>query len=196
MHRSRDPRLAHAGALAVTTVVLAAGVVAALAWGSVPVTAGSVDASGKSIAASRGAVAPPAPRAARACSPADLQVTVGAAGAYHGTATQELILTNRAADACFIPGAPSIGAVLGDGSRQSADPGRFASSRADLRPGQSAELLVGTPATCAGADPARSRVATRMALGLAGGAALQAGGARLDLQCGRPSVVLFQPVDA
>jgi hypothetical protein len=195
MHRRRDPRLAAAGTLSVTIAILAAGVVAALAWGPVPAAAGSAGAGGKSTAAAGAVVAAPAPRAGRACSAADLQVTVGSAGAYHGSATQELTLTNRAPDACFIPGAPSVRAMLDDGSRHGADPGRFGSSRADLQPGQSAVLLIGTPATCSGADSTRRQVATRMALGLGGGT-LQAGGAYLDLQCGQPSVVLFQPEDA
>ncbi|HEY7200215.1 MAG TPA: DUF4232 domain-containing protein, partial [Candidatus Dormibacteraeota bacterium] len=126
----------------------------------------------------------------------DLQVTVGPAGAFHGSATQELTLTNRAADACFFPGAPSVGALFDDDSQQAADPGQFASSRADLQPGQSADLVLGTPGSCAGADSSRRRAATRVALGLTRGDTIEARGAYLDVQCGRPQVILFTVEDA
>ncbi len=142
-------------------------------------------------AASGSAGAQPAAPAQRACSPADLAIGVGATGAYQGHATQELTLTNRAGDACFLPGAPSTAVLFDDGSQQATDPGQFATSRVDLAPGQSALLLVGTPGTCAGADPSHSRVATRMALGLSVGGSILAQGVNLDVQCGQSSVVLM-----
>src|SRR5262245_18219814 len=129
--------------------------------------------------------------AARPCSLADLAVIVGGTGAYQGYATQELTFTNHAADACIIPGAPSMSVLLDDGSQQGIGPGQFASSRIDLQPGQSTLMLVGTPSACVGAGPSRSRVATRMALSLPAGGSVQVQGIDLDVQCGQSSVVLL-----
>lgn len=191
-------RLSGARVLAVATSVLAVGSISAFGWGLVSASPGSSAAGVQSEAATGTgtAMARPAPQAGRPCSAADLQVSVGGAGAYRGSATQELRLTNRATNACFIPGAPSIEMLFADGSQQGADPGQFATSRVDLQPGQSALLLVGAPGTCASADPSRSKVATRMALALTGGGASQAQGAYLDVQCGGSSVLLFVSEDA
>lgn len=192
----RRSRLSGARVLAVATTLLAAAAIGAFGWWVQPASGGSSAAGVQSKAAVGVAMAPQAAQAARPCSPADLQFAVGGAGAYRGSATQELTLTNRAGDACFVPGAPSIRLLFGDGSQQVADPGQFATSRADLQPGQSAFLLVGTPGTCASADPSRSRVATRMALGLTEAGSIQLQGVYLDVQCGQASVVLFAADDA
>jgi len=181
--------------LPAAAALLGTGALAAIVFGLAPAAAGTAD-SGPAKGATASVAVPPAPLAARPCTAPDLQVTVGPAGAFHGSATQELTLTNRAPDACFFPGVPSVGAVFDDDSQQAADPGQFASSRADLQPGQSAELLLGTPGSCAGADSSRRRAATRVALGLTRGDSVQARGASLDVQCGRPQVLLFTVEDA
>lgn len=196
-HRRRWRAIARA--LPAAATLLGAGAIGAFVMGLVPVAAGSEDTGGQSKGVTGSVVVQPAqpvPQAARPCTAPDLQVTVGPAGAFHGSATQELVLTNRGADACFLPGAPSVGAVFDDDSQQVADPGQFASSRADLQSGQSAELLLGTPGSCAGADSSRRRAATRVALGLTRGDTIQARGTYLDVQCGRPQVVLFTTEDA
>jgi hypothetical protein len=134
--------------------------------------------------------------ATRPCRAADLQIAVGAAGAYQGNATQEITLTNDGGDACFMPGAPTATLLFDDGSQQGASRAPFANSRIDLQPGQSARMLVGTPGTCSGAGSSRSRVATQIALGLANGARVQLHGAYVDSQCGAPSIVQLDAGDA
>ncbi len=189
-------RLAGARVLAVAAPLLAAVAISAYAWEPDPASDGGSAGGVPWTATAGAAMTQLAAQAARPCSPADLGVTVGAAGAYRGSATQELILTNRAQDACFIPGAPSTTLLFDDGGQQVTAPGQFAATRIDFQPGQSAVLLVGAPGTCSSADPSRSKVATRMALGLPVGGSIQVQGVYLDVQCGQSSVVLLAASDA
>lgn len=177
-------------------IVLAAVAISACAGGPQRVPAAGSGAVPWIADPGRAMAQPAAAPAARPCRAADLQVTVGGAGAYQGHATQEIRLTNGAGDACFLPGVPSSTLLFDDGSQESTDPGRFATSRADVQPGQSVEVLLGTPGTCAGAGPARSRVATRLRLQPAAGGSVDVPGIQLDVQCGPSSVVLFEVGDA
>ena len=187
MRRRRGPK---AGGPIVVATLLGAAAIIALAWSAHAAPAFGAAAGTSSKAAPGTGVAAPAPPAQRTCTPGDLTVGVGGTGAYQGHATQEYTLTNRGGDACFLPGAPSTTLLFDDGSQQAAALGQFATSRVDLAPGESALVLVGTPGTCAGADPSRSRVARRLALGLTGGGSMHAQGVDLDVQCGQPSVLL------
>jgi len=187
MRRRRGPSTA--GPIVVATLLGAAAIIA-LGWAAHAAPAFGAGAGDSSKSASDTAAAAPASAAQRACTPGDLAIGVGGTGAYRGQATQEVTLTNRAADACFLPGAPSTTLVFDDGSQQAAALGQSATSRVDLAPGQSALELVGTPGTCTGAGPSRSKVATKLALGMPGGGSMHAEGAYLDVQCGQPSVLL------
>lgn len=189
-------RLSGAGVLAVATPLLAALAVTAFAWGLDPASELSSAVGVPWIATTGTPLAQPASQAGRPCSLTDLGVTAGGAGAYRGSATQEVRLTNRAGEACFIPGAPSMTLLFDDGSQQGVVPGQFATSRVDFQPGRSALLLVGVPGTCAGADPSQSKVATRMTLGLPTGGSIQVQGVYLDVQCGQSSVILLAADDA
>ena len=189
INRGRGRR-SHGGAPAVIATLLTAAAIIALGWSAHPAPALGAATGVTSKASSGTAGAQPAAPAPRVCSPADLTIGVGATGAYQGHATQELTLTNRGGGACFLPGAPSTTLLFDDGSQQPTALGQFATSRVDLAPGQSAVVLVGAPGTCAGADPSRSRVARRVALGLPGGSSIQAQGVNLDVQCGQSSVLV------
>jgi len=130
-------------------------------------------------------------QAARACGAADLEIVAGMAGAFHGQATQELALRNRAADACFLPGAPQ--ALLPNaGARGQVTSAAFATRRVDLAPGESATMLIGTPVGCAAGQPV---VASSLRLTLPNGEQVTVGGTRIDTECGSPAVIAFEPVD-
>jgi len=135
---------------------------------------------------------PVAGSAGRACRAADLDIAAGLAGAFQGLATQELTLRDRAADACFLAGAPQV-VLPNAGARSRVGPGQFAASRLDLASGSSAGLVVGTPATCAGAG--QPIVATSVLLTLPSGDALTVGGTQIDTECGAATVVEFGAAD-
>jgi hypothetical protein len=132
-------------------------------------------------------------RAARVCAAADLEIMAGRAGAFHGQATQELSVRDRAADACFLAGVPQA-QLPNAGARSAVSTGEFAARRVDLAPGESATVLIGTPAVCAGAG--QPVVASSVQLTLPSGESVTVNGTRIDTQCGSPAVLAFEPVAA
>jgi hypothetical protein len=131
-------------------------------------------------------------RAARACAAADLEITVGRAGAFHGQATQELTVRDRAADACFLSGVPQA-QLPNAGARSQVGSDAFATRRVDLAPGESATVLIGTPAVCAGAG--QPVVASTVQLTLPNSNPVTVNGTRVDTQCGSAAVIAFEPTD-
>ncbi len=63
--------------------------------------------------------------------------------------------------------------------------------RVDLAPGQSATVLIGTPAVCAGAG--QPAVASSVRLTLADGESVTVAGTLIDTRCGAPAVIAFEP---
>jgi hypothetical protein len=116
---------------------------------------------------------------------------VGRSGAFQGQATQEVILRNTAADACFLAAPPTGAAVLGDGSQRAISAWSRASHRLDLAPGQGAVVLVGTPGGCAGAGSPVLASSLRLTFG--SGPARSVQGVWVDVECGSPAVVYFEP---
>ena len=135
---------------------------------------------------------PASASAGRPCRAADLDIAAGLSGAFQGLATQELTLRDRAADACFLAGAPQV-VLTNAGARSRVSPGQFAAKRLDLASGSSAGLVVGTPAACAGSG--QPIVATSVLLTLPTGDAVTVGGTRIDTECGAPTVVEFGAAD-
>jgi hypothetical protein len=130
--------------------------------------------------------------AGRACRAADLDIAAGVSGAFQGLATQELTLRDRAADPCFLAGAPQV-VLPNAGVRSRVGPGQFAATRLDLASGSSAGLVVGTPAGCAGSG--QPVVATSVLLTLPAGESVTVGGTRIDTECGAATVVNFGAAD-
>jgi trimeric autotransporter adhesin len=130
--------------------------------------------------------------AGRPCRAADLDIAAGLTGAFQGLVTQELTLRDRAADACFLAGAPQV-VLTNAGARSRVSPGQFAAKRLDLASGSSAGLVVGTPAACAGSG--QPVVATSVLLTLPTGDAVTVGGTRIDTECGAATVVEFGAAD-
>lgn len=137
-----------------------------------------------------------APLAAqRPCAAADLKVSLGQKGAHRGHATQEIRLTNRGSDSCYLLGAPSIELAPMGGAREmvgmntSMSAQQAAPQRIDLAPDGDAIVLIGTPGSCdAAIGPAR-RVVSRLQLTLLGGGTVVLEGAHVDTLCGPASVI-------
>jgi Protein of unknown function (DUF4232) len=139
-------------------------------------------------------------QAGRGCGATDLSVMAGNSGAFRGMATQELVLTNHGQEACFLPGPPAAVVVLDDGSRIQAteSTGPAVAGRIDLAVGQTAQLLLGTSATCPGIG--HPQVGSRVELTLSIGDKLSVSNTWVDVECGPPVVVAFSagplpPVD-
>lgn len=127
---------------------------------------------------------------AHPCRAAELRIVVGAVGAYRQEVTQALELRNSGADACFLSGVPRV--LLSGADEVSA--GSFATERVDLVPGQAALLLIGAPATCAGAG--QPRIASALQLTLPDGEVVSAAGTRVDTECGPAADVRFEALAA
>jgi hypothetical protein len=142
-----------------------------------------VDVSGTPLAAA------PSAHAQRSCRAADLQISAGRAGAFQGAASQELILTNLAPDACALAGPLEGEAVLDGGGRRALTTTASAAHRLDLAAGQTARMLVGTPGICAGAG--HPNVASNLQLAFDTGETAAVAGVWINVECGSPSTLLF-----
>lgn len=133
--------------------------------------------------------------AKRSCRAQDLQVTVGPSGAYLGRATQELTIHNAAPDACFIPTPPTLAAVRGNGQRVpvASDPmldlGGLPGTETGLASEKDAHVLIGVPATCP--NVGSPDISTTMTLTLLTQEVFTVSGTRLDLECGNPTLLIF-----
>jgi hypothetical protein len=138
-------------------------------------------------------LAAPMPLAHRACRSVDLALVVGPSGAYQGHATQELSLVNRASDACSLAGVPAMVLYLDAGGQIPVASGPFRSVGIDLAPGQTVITLIGTPGSCAGAGT-HPQVGSELNLNLPSGDVMSADGAWVNVECGGPTVILFEAV--
>ena len=132
--------------------------------------------------------------AKRACAAADLQVATGAQGARKGFATQEVQLTNRGNEACYLTGTPDFFLGLKGAQAIARRPGAPAAlrERTDLAPGDTALVLVGAPGACAAAIGPERKVTTHMQVKFPGGGSKALEGAYVDTLCGPATVVDMQ----
>jgi hypothetical protein len=149
--------------------------------------------------AARSASAPAAPAPAQhACSASDLKVVPGQQGARRGYATQELRITNRSTESCYILGAPSIELHHPDAFVEpvspAAAPAEVARQRIDLAPDDDAYILLGTPGACEASVGPERKVATRVKLFLRGGGSLTLDGVHVDTLCGPARVLQMEAV--
>jgi hypothetical protein len=149
-------------------------------------------------AAEKGAAAAAAASGTHPCSSADLRIAAGAAGAWHGQATQEISLTNIGADACYLPGFPSVQLLPAGEAPQTvgASEGapQLADTRIDLAPGEQASMLLGTPGVCEAANKPQRKVSKRLQLALPGSGVKALDGVYIDTLCGRATVMKFHSV--
>jgi hypothetical protein len=131
--------------------------------------------------------------AQRACADADLQIAVGHKGARRGFATQEITLTNRSASACFLNGVPEVQLLPSTGGAQTLGVHPNASSsvqeRADLAPGDTASVLIGTPGSCDAATGPQRNVHSRVKVNSPGGGSRALDGVYVDTLCGNAAVL-------
>lgn len=132
------------------------------------------------------------------CSDADLKTVVGQTGARRGFATQELLFTNQGSDACYLSGAPGIQLLPSDAAPQTLaiHPNALANvqERADLAPGDTAVVLIGTPGSCDAAVGTKRNVSKRLQITPPGGGKRALDGAHVDTLCGNASVLHLQVV--
>ena len=126
------------------------------------------------------------------CHAADLLLSVGAAGAWHSYATQELTFKNRGASACSFDGPPEMTLQLEGQVEVAVAPDTYATTHVNIAPGQSLIILVGTPGACMGGG--QPVVGTRIQVRLHQDEALTANGVWVNVACGPPKVVLLDAI--
>ncbi len=134
---------------------------------------------------------PPAPPiTGRACGGRDLEARVGGGGAALGSAIQTIKLINASDSRCVLRGAPPMTAIAQTGA-QPVKRGRFGQQPLALGAGAEALLVLSARADCASAA---GDIANQMNLQLVEGEPpREAHGIELPVNCGRPSLVAFEP---
>jgi hypothetical protein len=135
----------------------------------------------------RGAKFNPAPADASPCTRTDLQFEPTHQGAYHGLATQEVIVTNVSSTACKLVGPPDMIASANSLSK-AIDAGNFARDRIVIEPRSEVVMTLGAPAGCTSKD---DEIADTVSLSIANGSPAELRGVYLPLACGDPAVVSF-----
>jgi hypothetical protein len=116
------------------------------------------------------------------------------AGAYQGDAAEVVVMTNVATAACYLPAPPSIVVKLDSGGQEAVSDGNFAGQRVDVQPGQVLEVGFGSPGYCSNFGAAQN--ASSLVMTLPGGDSVAVSGFQLDVECGGPSFLLFDALDA
>jgi hypothetical protein len=84
--------------------------------------------------------------------------------------------------------------TLASGGRVAVSLGAFAGERVDLQPNQTMMIMFGSPNPCATTNPPTDPIAQSVQVFFPGGGSLTVGGLGLDIQCGAPTVLLFQAI--
>lgn len=137
---------------------------------------------------------------ARACAAADVKVTAGQAGAWRGKATQEIRIANTGAEACQLPGFPTVQLQPANEAPQTVGASDQApelqNTRIELAPGEEIVVLLGTPGSCEAANRPERKVSKRLQLALPGGGVKMVDGVHVDTLCGRATVMRFERVQS
>ena len=132
----------------------------------------------------------------RVCLARDIHVEVGKTGAYQGHQTQELFVRNVAPDACKITAPPPVDIVFASGKQVAV--GRSSSMSAvgasggidGLAPKAAVHVLVGTPATCAGAG-GNPNIARIVKFSLSETEVVTVAATWINVECGSPVILAF-----
>ena len=124
------------------------------------------------------------------CAQSDLVLTLGGQGAWHGQATQEVLLRNQSSSRCLLSALPAIElqstlgwqAALPQPSDESAE-------AIELAPNDVLAVLLGTPGSCAATLGPDRTVVHRLRVSPPGGGRLAVDGAHVDTTCGQASVL-------
>ncbi len=133
-------------------------------------------------------------RASIECIQANLRNDGLYAGVYQGNAVENLHLTNTGSTACYFPGVPQLEVTLASGDRVAVSPAGFAAQRVDLQPDQTVQIMFGSPIQCPHANPQKPLVAQSVQVTFSTGGSLTVSGLQLDVQCGSPTVLLFEAI--
>ncbi|WP_374562068.1 DUF4232 domain-containing protein [Ideonella sp.] len=170
---SNAQRLAAACALLAPLAAAAAPV----AWLDQPATMPTPDTAA--------AAAPAAP-----CAQADLALTLGGQGAWHGQATQEVLLRNRSGVRCALSALPAVELQSTWGWQAAlAQPADDGAAAVELAPNEVLAVLLGTPGACEATLGPDRTVVQRLRVLPPGGGMLAVEGAHVDTTCG-PAAVL------
>lgn len=164
--------------LAAACAVLAplAAAAAPVAWVNQPATMPVAE----SVAA-----APGAP-----CAQSDLVLTLGGQGAWHGQATQEVLLRNRSATRCQLSAVPTVELQSALGWQAAlASPSDEAAGAIELAPNDVLAVLLGTPGSCDATLGLDRTVVSRLRVLPLGGGSLSVDGAHVDITCGQATVL-------
>ncbi len=135
-----------------------------------------------------------APQATIACSATALRNDGIYPGGYQGYGEDNLHLTNSSGAACYFPGPPQMQVTLASGGHAAVSPADFAGQRVDLQPNQTVMIMFGSPGQCPNVNPQKPLFAQSLQVTFPGGGSLAVGGLGLDIQCGAPTVLLFQAI--
>jgi len=131
------------------------------------------------------AAAPGAP-----CTQSELLLTLGGQGAWHGQATQEVLLKNRASAHCQLPTLPAVELQSALGWQAAlAQPSEEGADAIDLAPNDAVAVLLGTPGSCEATLKPDRTVVHRLRILAPGGGTLAVDGAHVDTTCGQASVL-------
>lgn len=124
------------------------------------------------------------------CAQSDLVLTLGGQGAWHGRATQEVLLRNRSAGRCHLAAVPAIELQSALGWQAAlTQPSDEGAAAIELAPNDVLAVLLGTPGSCeATLGPDRTVVSRLRVLPLGGGT-LSVEGAHVDTTCGQATVL-------
>jgi hypothetical protein len=123
------------------------------------------------------------------CRETDLQLTLGGAGAWHGHATQELLLRNRSATTCLLNSTPAVELASPGGWRAAASASGEPVHSLVVPPRGTLAMMLGTPGACDATVGPERRVVRRLRVLAPGGGALEAEGAHVDTTCGPPKIL-------
>jgi len=140
------------------------------------------------------AVQPEAKVAAlRPCADADLHIAIGHQGARKGFATQEIRVTNLAADGCFLAGAPGVQLLPANAAPRTLAIHQNALAKVQeqtpLGAGDTAVILIGAPGACEAAVGPKRNVTTRLQILPPGGGKRTLNNAYVDTLCGDAAVL-------
>jgi hypothetical protein len=127
------------------------------------------------------------------CSLDDLDVELGDSGAWHGQTIQGIDFTNAGTTACNIGGVPTVRLFSPSGEAVPVDAAGVDAIPLTLAPGDTADLVVGAPASCAPSTGSDREIAKELSVRLnANASPTRLSGAWVSLVCGKPKALWFE----
>lgn len=122
----------------------------------------------------------------RDCGPRDVGVSTGRHGAWHDMTSQSITVVNSTDTACMLAGDMTVEIITESPRALEVDMTAIKGSAVELAAGQSAELMVGTPASC---DKTSTTVAHELSVVALDGDPIRLRDAWLAVGCGDPVAI-------